>query len=128
MAEPGANLGLVMSGLSAIQQTGSLRELGPILDENVFWQGAQPELSCSGREEVLRLMSGGAPKPLRLTRVEAQEFGDRVVVSVESSELPETPALAAGAPRTLVFTFADGKVTRIESFASRDVALARGVG
>jgi hypothetical protein len=122
MTEPGANLGHVISGLSAIQQTGSLRELAPILDENVFWQGPQPDLSCSGREEVLRVMSGGAPQRLRLTKVEVQEFGERVVISVEGPGLPETPVLAAGAPRTLVFTFADGKVIRIESFSARDAA------
>ena len=46
-------------------------------------------------------MSGGAPGPLRLTKVEVDEVGDRVVVSVEGPGLPENPALAAGAPRTL---------------------------
>lgn len=125
MAEPGANLDLVISGLSAMHRTGSLREVGSILDESVFWQGPQPELSCSGREEVLGVMSGGAPRPLRLTKVEAEEVGDRVLVSVEGPGLPENPALAAGAPRTVVFTFADGKVIRIESFSDRDAAFAR---
>lgn len=125
MAVPGANLALILSGLSAIQRTGSLRELGPILDEDVFWQGPAPDLSCSGREQVLGVMSGGAPRPLRLTKVEAEEVGDRVVVSVEGPGLPENPALAAGAPRTLVFTFADGKIVHIESFSGRDAALAR---
>lgn len=128
MAEPGANLDLILSMLSGIQRAGSLRELAPILDEGVFWQGPRADLHCSGREEVLAVMSGGAPRPLHLTRVEAQEFGDRVVISVEGPGLPETPALGPGAPRTLVFTFADGKVIRIESFASREAALASGAG
>lgn len=128
MAESGENLSLIICRLSAMQRTGSLGELAPLLDESVFWQGPQPELFCSGREEVVGVMSGGAPRPLRLTKVEAQEFHDRVVVSVEGPGLPETPALAAGAPRTLVFTFADRKVTRIESFASRAVAFSRGAG
>lgn len=124
MSEPGVNLGVVIAGLSDMLQAGSPHNLGPALAPSVFWQGPQPELFCSGREEVLGVMSGGAPRPLRLTKVEAEEVGDRVVVSVEGPGLPETPALAAGAPRTLVFTFVDGKVTRIESFSSRDAAFA----
>lgn len=43
MTEPGDNLNLVISGVTAIQPTGSLGALGPILDENVFWQGSQPD-------------------------------------------------------------------------------------
>lgn len=109
MAESGENLSLIICGLSAMQRTGSLGEPAPRLDESVYWQGPQPELFCSGRDEVLGVMSGGSPRPLRLTKVEAEEFDDRVVVSVEGPGLPETPALAAGAPRALVFTFADGK-------------------
>lgn len=125
MSEPGVNLGFVMAGLNDMLRTGSPRELGPILDDNVFWQGPQPELFCSGREQVLGVMTGGTPRSLRLTKVEAEEVGDRVVVSVEGPGLPETPALEPGAARTLVFTFADGKVTRIDSFASREAAFAR---
>lgn len=125
MSEPGVNLGFVIAGLNGMLRTGSPGEVGPILDDNVFWQGPQPDLFCSGREEVLGVMTGGTPRSLRLTKVEAEEVGDRVVVSVEGPGLPETSALAAGAPRTLVFTFADGKVTRIDSFASREAASVR---
>lgn len=125
MSEPGVNLGFVIAGLNGMLRTGSPGEVGPILDDNVFWQGPQPDLFCSGREEVLGVMTGGTPRSLRLTKVEAEEVGDRVVVSVEGPGLPETPALAAGAARTLVFTFADGKVTRIDSFASREAASVR---
>jgi hypothetical protein len=40
------------------------------------------------------------------------------------TDAAETHVLAPGAPRSLVFTFRDGKVVRMESLPSRDAAFA----
>lgn len=68
--------------------------------------------------------------PPRITRIEAEEFGDRVAISVEGPDFPaisesaEAQLLAPGAPRSLVFTFRAGRVVRMESLHSRDAAFA----
>jgi hypothetical protein len=78
MSKPGANLNLVLSVMVAMSRTGGTKELASILDEGVVWQGLLPELVCNGRGEVLDIL-GRAPFP-PITRVEAEEVGDRVVV------------------------------------------------
>lgn len=128
MSEPGENLERILSATPVMLSTGSLAGIAPLLDEEVVWQGPRPELVCHGREEVMGILGRAATRRLLPTRIEAEEFHDRVVVSVESPDLPETPALAAGAPRSLVFTFRDGKIVRIESFASREAALELAAG
>ncbi|MGH7912115.1 MAG: hypothetical protein ACREQM_08225 [Candidatus Dormibacteraceae bacterium] len=123
MTEAGDRLALIVSVAVEMLATGSVAGLAPLLDENVFWQGPRPDLSCSTRSEVLGILGRGVGRrPLRVTRLEAQEVGDHVVVSVDGPDLPETPALASGASRSLVFTFRGEVVVRIESVADRDAA------
>jgi hypothetical protein len=59
--------------------------------------------------------------------MEAEEVGDRVVVSVEGPDFgpgPAGPGLQpAAGPRTLVLYFEEGTVVRMESFATREEAL-----
>ena len=126
MTEVGDNLSSLMSVVPAMLGAGGSDRLASLLDEHVVWQGLAPELVCQGRDEVLGFL--GRPRTLRLKRIEAEEFGDRVVVSVDGPGLPETPMLAAGAARSLVFTFRDHKVVRIESVASRDAAFRLAAG
>lgn len=122
MAPPGTNLTAVIGAWTALLRDGRPDDLGALLDDEVVWQGLLPHLVCGSRTEVMRLLGRFGQRPLRLTRIEAQEFGDRVVVSVESPDLPENEGIAGGAPRSLVFTFESGKVVRMQSLASRDAA------
>ena len=130
MSEKGANLAAIISAWTGMLRTGRIDELARLLDEQVVWQGLLPELVCHGRDQVLRLIGRSRRQPLRITRLEAEELGDRVAISVSGPEFPEGPdgpegaLLPPGAPRSLVFTFRDGHVVRMESLPSRDAAFA----
>jgi hypothetical protein len=126
MTRPGENLNLVLSVMAAMSRTGGTEELASLLDDGVTWQGLLPELVCNGRGQVLNVL-GKAPFP-RITRVEAEEVGDRVVVVVSSADFPLGPAgpelEPPGGLRSFVFTFRDGKVVRMESVPNREAAFA----
>jgi hypothetical protein len=130
MSEIGDNLTLLVAAWTGMFRSGSSEALAAILDENVVWQGVLPELLCSNRTQVLHTLDRLRAHPPRITRIEAEEFGDRVAISVEgpdfpaSSESADAQVLAPGAPRSLVFTFQAGRVVRMESLHSRDAAFA----
>lgn len=131
MAEVGDNLGRIVGAWMEMAQTGNVAGLAALFDEDAVWQGLLPELACHGREQVLDLLVRGRRRVPRITRIEAQEFGDRVAVSVEGPDFPESPAphlLPPGAPRSLVFTFSAGRVVRMESLPNRDAAFAVAAG
>ena len=134
MPQSGENLALVVSAWTGMFRSGSSDALAALLDENVVWQGLLPELVCGDRGQVLRILDRFRGHPPRITRIEAEEFGDRVAVSVEGPDFPAmpdrsgAPILAAGAPRSLVFTFRAGRVVRMESLPSRDAAFALAAG
>jgi len=130
MSESGENLALLVAAWTGLFRSGSIDGLAGILDEHVVWQGLLPDLVCGDRGPVLEILDRWSAHPPRITRLEAEEFGYRVAISVESPDFPatpdqgEAPILAAGTPRSLVFTFRDGKVARMESLPSRDAAFA----
>jgi len=132
MSGSGDNLALLVAAWTAMLRSGRDEELGSILDDRVVWQGLLPELVCNGRPEVLTRPGRLERRPWRITRIEAAEFGDRVAVCVEGPGLsdgdgpgsPDAPVLPPGVPRSLVFTFRDGRVVRMESLPSRDAAFA----
>jgi hypothetical protein len=102
-----------------------LSQMRELLDERVIWQGLRPELVCHDRREVLALFQRQRDVGLRITRLEAEEVGSRVLISVESPELSAIDGvIESGAPRSLVFTFAGGRVAQIASYVSREAALA----
>ena len=126
MSKPGDNLNLVLSVMAAMAGTRRNEELASVLDDGVVWQGLLPELICSGRGQVLSRF-GRSPLP-PITRVEAEEVGDRVVVVVSGADFPLAPAESElelpGGVRSFVFTFRNGKVVRMESLPSREAAFA----
>jgi hypothetical protein len=121
MTEIGGNLAMIVGAWTAMLSSGNTESLGAILDEGVTWQGVLPDQICRNREEVLDILIRNQRRPPRLTRIEAAEFGDRVVVSVESPDFEEMDGRPRG-PRSLVFTFRNGRVVRMESIATRDAA------
>jgi hypothetical protein len=82
-------------------------------------------LRCDSREEVLDILARNRRRLMRIARVEDEEAGDRVAVSVESPDFPDAPDGVAGAGRALVFTFHDRRVARMKSLPDRDSAFAR---
>jgi len=128
MSEPGSNLARVLAVWGEISRRGSMAPLVDVLTEDVVWQGLLPEFVCHGRDEVRHQVgqARGGRLP-RVTRMEAEEVGDRVVVTVHGPDFgpgPAGPKLGpVGGPRTLALSFEDGRVVRIESFASRQEAL-----
>ncbi len=118
--DEGRNLALVLSAWSAIARTGSTAELGSILHEDCVWQGALPESVSRGRHEVLAVLADNeAP---RVTRIEAQELGDRVLLTMESADFPVTEGHRAGL-RCLMYTLRNGRVVRIQTLGKRDFAV-----
>lgn len=127
MSQPGENLALVLRTWAEVLRTGSAEALADIMAEDIVWQGLRPELVCHGRKQTMGNMRSQAAALLpRVTRMEAEELGDRVVVTVGSAVFPEGPAgpdlSPAGGDRSIVFTFHDGEVARMESYPSRDAA------
>jgi hypothetical protein len=128
MSEPGSNLARVLAVWGEIAHRQNMAPLVDAMAEEVVWQGLLPELACRGRDEVRGVLgSARAGRLPRVTRMEAQEVGDRVVVTVEGPDFGPGPAGSAleavGGPRTLVLSFEDGRIVRMESFATRQEAL-----
>ena len=133
MAEIGENLALIVGAWMEMARTGNSERFAALFDEDAVWQGLLPELACHGREQVLELLVRARQRVPRITRLEAQEFGDRVAVCVEGPDFPEPldgawPLLPPGAPRSLVFTFRHGRVVRMESLPNRDAAFTMAAG
>ncbi len=115
MTEIGDNLATVVSAWLSMTRTGSTAELASVLDDNVVWHGLRPELVCHGRDEVLDILAHNQPRAPRLTRIVAEEQGDRVVVTIESPDFEDTDLLPADAPRSIAVTLRNGRVTRLDS-------------
>lgn len=129
MTEAGSNLARVLAIWGEMADRHTMAPLADAMAENVVWQGLLPELVCHGRDEVRnRLGSARAGQLPRVTRMEAEEVGgDRVLVSVDGPDFGPGPAGSAlrpaGGPRTMVLSFEDGRIVRMESFATRQEAL-----
>jgi hypothetical protein len=115
--EVGSNLALVLAAWNTIVQSGSTRDLAAILDEHVIWQGAMPDSVSRGRDEVVGVLADN-PAP-HLTRIEAREVGDQVLLTMEGPDFPLTEGHHAGI-RSLVFTFRTGAVAKMESIGKQD--------
>ncbi|MGH3258941.1 MAG: hypothetical protein ACRDOU_26680 [Streptosporangiaceae bacterium] len=128
MTEPGSNLARVLAVWGEMSRGQTMAPLIDAVAEDVVWQGVLPELACHGRDEVRGVLGSarGGQVP-RVTRMEAEEVGDRVIVTVEGPDFGPGPAGSAlepvGGPRTLVLSFDDGMIARMESFATRQEAL-----
>jgi hypothetical protein len=120
--EVGENLALIVAAWSDMLRIGSTDALHALLDEKVVWNGVFPDEICHGRQEVIGILMSnwrGAP---RISRIEAEENGDRVAVSVEGPDFQGDDRRPADGPRSLVFTFRNGHVIRMHSLKSRDDA------
>lgn len=130
MTEPGSNLARVLGIWGDLSRSKSMTALVDALAEDVVWQGLLPELVCRGRGEVAAVLgSAGASRLAGITRMSAEEVGDRVILTVEGPSLGPSPATPTGTgpeggPRTLVLWFSGGSVVHMQSFSTREEALA----
>ncbi len=92
-----------------------------MLAVNVVWHGVLPGQICHNRREVLALLGRHANRPPRLTRIEAEEFGERVVVTVRGPDLPDLEGQPTQS-RSLVFRFDGDEIVSMDAFGSRDAA------
>jgi SnoaL-like domain len=118
----GDNLALIIGAWIALFQRGSIDALESLLDEKVVWQGMFPGEVCKDRRQVLGMLVHSRSRAPRITRIEAEENGDQVAISVDGPDFQADDRLPAGGPRSLVFTFRDGRVIRMQSLKSRDEA------
>jgi hypothetical protein len=128
MSQPGSNLARVLAAWGDMAEGGSMAPLAALVAEDVVWQGLLPELACHGRDEVSKMLGSARGGRLpRVTRMEAEEVGDRVVVTVDGPDFgpgpPGTALETVGGPRTLVLSFSGGRIVRMESVATRREAL-----
>lgn len=128
VSEPGSNLAQVLAVWGEMSHKQTMAPLADVMAEDVVWQGLLPELVCHGRDEVRGVLGSARGGRLpRVTRMEAEEVGDTVVVTVDGPDFGPGPAGAGlepiGGPRTLVLSFDDGRIVRMESFATRQEAL-----
>ncbi len=128
MNEPGNNLARVLALWGELAQSQTMAPLADAMAEDVVWQGLLPGLVCQGRDQVRDVLGSARGGRLpRVTRMAAEEAGDRVIVTVEGPDFGPGPAGSAlepaGGPRTLVLSFEDGRVVQMESFATREDAL-----
>jgi hypothetical protein len=127
MSEPGRNLARVLTVWGQMARSQTMTPLVDAMAEDVVWQGLLPELVCHGRDEVSGVLgtARGGHLP-RITRMATEEAGDRVVLTVEGPDFGPGPAGSAlepaGGPCTLVLSFDDDRVVRMESFATREEA------
>ena len=124
----GENLALIVAALTDVLRRGSTDALQALLDEEVVWTGIFPDDICHNRQEVLDTLVRNRPRAPRITRIEAEENGNLVAISVEGPDFQSDDRLPPGDPRSLVFTFQEGQVIRMQSLKSRDDAFRLVVG
>jgi hypothetical protein len=118
----GENLALIVEAWADMLRTGSTGALHALLDEKVVWNGVFPDEICHGRQEVIGILASNWRRAPRISRLDAEERGDRVAVSVEGPDFQGDDRRPAVGPRSLVFTFQKGHVIRMQSLKSRDEA------
>lgn len=92
------------------------------LDPNVVHQGVLPSLVCNGRDAVVeRVRSSFDEDDRGIDRLEFLAAGEHVIVSIAGARFSEIPFLDGGI--FMLFTLRDGRIARIDDFATRRDAL-----
>jgi hypothetical protein len=92
------------------------------LDPHVVHQGVLPGLVCNGRDAVVeRVRSSFDEDDRGVERLEFLAAGERVIVSIAGPRFLEIPFL--NGEIFMLFTLRDGRIARIDDFATRGDAL-----
>ena len=131
MAEEGDNLATVLGAWLDATRAGALDPLEAIMDEDISWHGIVPGTVCHGRAETIETMRRGMETLPRITKMEAIEMGDVVVMSLTGPDFrypdwEERPELERGRPQLFMrLTLRAGRVTEMRATGSREDALER---
>jgi hypothetical protein len=117
----GANLQLVIAAWTDLFARGSIDALADLLAPDVVWNGAFPDEICHNRDEVLDILVRSRTRVPRITRLEAEEKGDQVAISVQGPDFQGDGRRLVGPP-SIMFTFRNRHVIRMKSLKSRDEA------
>jgi hypothetical protein len=115
----GDNLAIVLEMWHAWRH-GRVESLAPLLDEEMMWQGLRPELVCRNRQQALDVLRRALPH--RMTRIDAAEVGNQVVVYAEGPDFHPGGELGPEGQICLVFTLSEGHIVSMRSVAGREEA------
>lgn len=129
MAEEGDNLATVLGAWLDATRAGTLDPLEAVMDEHITWYGILPGTVCHGRAETIETMRRGMGRLPRVTRMEAVEVGDAVVISLTGPDFrhpdgEERPASTRERPHLFMrLTLRSGRVTEMRATETDEVAL-----
>lgn len=112
-----SNLTLVLGAWTAAVSEGNVAPIGRILDDNVVWEGRYPGQICHTPSEVLHFLSNGLAASRRITRLEAYQDGDDVVLLAEGPDFEDVGPDGARTPRPsagMVFTLRAGRIVHMK--------------
>jgi ribosomal protein S18 acetylase RimI-like enzyme len=93
------------------------------LDPAIVWQGVRPDLVCHGPDEVIDAFLAGYDANQAIDSLELLGGDDHIVLGVRAPDLAIDEVETAGEIYN-VFTIDGQKITRIEDYLEREVALA----
>jgi len=111
----------VLEGLLLAVRRGDPSAMRDLLAPDVVWQGLRGDLVCRGRDEVLGVLAHQAGHP-PVAHVEIAQNGELVVLGVRGLSLQEVAGIPLHGQLFQVFTFADGKIVRMQDYVHRDDA------
>src|SRR5581483_1765696 len=116
-SEPTGKLNLVLGAWFAALSEGDVGPIGRILDDEVVWEGRYPGQLCRTPAEVLGFLPRGLSQSRRITRLEAHEAGDDVVIVAQGPDFEDVAPDGTRTPRPsagMIFTVRDGRVVHIK--------------
>jgi ketosteroid isomerase-like protein len=93
------------------------------LAPDVVWQGVRPDLVCHGPDEVIAGFVTAYDANQEIESLELLAGDQQIVLGVRAPDLTVDEVDTAGQIYN-VFTIEGGKITRIEDYLERNVALA----
>lgn len=123
---PGEMLAAVLGAFFDAQRTGRLDALTALLAEDVEWRGPVQGTRCANRADVLSILGQrfDGTQQLRITRLEAVEDGDRVVISALGPDFHPDGEAGPEGEVYLVFTLRGGRVVDMQGTWTREEAFA----
>ena len=117
------NLRAVLGGWVDALRRDDLDTVAGHLHPEATWQGLRPDLRCGDREAILDNLRAGGQLP-EITGIELMAEHDQVLFAVRSPDLVDVAGEALDEAVFQVFTVADGLITRIDEYRSREEAVA----
>ena len=117
------NLEVVVAAWLVALPRQDLDALTELLAPDVVWHGVRPDLVCRDRDEVVENIRAQPGLP-NIERLELLAVGDeRAVLGLHSPDLADVAGEPLHQQVWEVFTIADGAITAIDEFTTRDEAV-----